>query len=179
MIAQGRMDGPEREVIMGSYWAGYHGQGLVLTAGEFQSFLRSYADGCTDEGTKQEIEDFLDDEISIDDITFKSASGKPFTMFDVDNGFGSGFTLTPYREHGKPNRDWEPDRHILNGWDDDGTVYVCGADMRIDGMDCFDRKAYGSYEEFVDEFKDKLAVHLPEGFDWESHIGIYQYAAYA
>lgn len=121
----------------------------------------------------------MDDEISIDDITFKSASGKPFTMFDVDNGFGSGFTLTPYREHGKPNRDWEPDRHILNGWDDDGTVYVCGADMRIDGMDCFDRKAYGSYEEFVDEFKDKLAAHLPEGFDWESHIGIYLYAAYA
>lgn len=65
MIAQGRMDGPEREAIMGSYWAGYHGQGLVLTAGEFQDFLRSYADGCTDEGTKQEIEDFLDEEINL------------------------------------------------------------------------------------------------------------------
>lgn len=164
---------------MGSYWAGHYGQGLVLTAGELDGFMRSYMEDCTDRGTKQELEEFFDEECDITDLTFKSASGKPFKMFEVDTTSCSGFCLIPYRKQGEPNRDYEQNGDIWECWSDDATMYVCQADNAIDGMDCFDRKAYGSYEEFVDEFKDKLAAHLPEGFDWESHIGIYQYAAYA
>ena len=33
--------------------------------------------------------------------------------------------------------------------------------------------------EIVKEFKEKLAAYVPDGFDWESHIGFFQCATFA
>ena len=38
---------------------------------------------------------------------------------------------------------------------------------------------YKSTEEIVKEFNEKLAAYIPDDFDWESHIGFFQYAAFA
>lgn len=46
-------------------------------------------------------------------------------------------------------------------------------------MHCFEKKAYESYEEFVAEFKRKMENYLPKDFNWDAHIGKYNYACYA
>ena len=95
-------------------------------------------------------------------------------IFCADDGSTEGFRLVPYRVNGKPNNKWEKNENIP-----DNNVYVVDADKNINGMDCFEKKAYESYEEFVSEFKDKMNGCLPEDFDWDAHIGIYSYACFA
>ena len=51
-------------------------------------------------------------------------------------------------------------------------------DRDLDGPMSFVRKPYDSYEDFVDEFRRKMGQYLPEDFDWDAHIGRFNYSAY-
>lgn len=159
---------------MSSYWAAYHGQGLALTPEEFSVFLENYKTKWAGNKALEKIEDLEEGEIDLSDVNFITSAGQEFDMFCVDDGSAEGFRLIPYRVDGKPNDDWE-----LTDFFPSNNVYVLSADKTIDGMACFDKKAYDSYAEFLDEFKGKLAEYLPEDFDWDAHIGIYSYACYA
>ena len=161
--------------IMGQYWAAYHGQGLVLKPDEFNLFLKNYESKHRDDTELMEqIADYYEGDISVDDLCFLSASGGKFVVFCAEDGTAEGFRLIPYRINGEPNTEWKVSEDMPTN-----NVYVVTADEPIDGMRCFEKRTYASYGAFVDEFKDKMDGCLPEGFDWGSHVGIYSYAAFA
>lgn len=157
-----------------NYWAAYHGQGLVLSEQEFHAFLKNYEEKCRNNDLLDEIGKYKAGDIGLNAINFVTGAGRKFSIFPVEDGDMEGFRLTPYRVDGKPNIDWDINESIPFN-----NVYVVTADKAIDGMDCFEKKAYESYEQFVEEFKDKMDGCLPAGFDWDSHIGIYSYACFA
>lgn len=160
-----------------SYWAGYSGQGLCLTQKEFDAFLNEYVNALTAAGNHEALEqmqELNDGSRCLDDVSFVSAAGEEFNLFCADDGSTEGFHLVPYRVGGKPNRKWDACPQTLSD-----NMYVLTADKAIEGMDCFEKKAYDSYEEFLDEFKRKMGSYLPAYFDWDSHVGIYTYACYA
>lgn len=158
-----------------SYWAAYSGQGLVLNLKEFNDFLEIYASAANngDRGA-EELGEYYDGEKTIDEVHFtKPGTNDTFMFFEVDDGSCEGFRLFNYRINGKKNDKWKQADIPMNN------VYVLTSERNLDGMDCFDGPVYTSYEAFVQEFKDKLAAYLPEGFDWDAHIGYYSYACFA
>lgn len=160
---------------MSAYWAAYHGEGLVLTPDEFERFLKNYQERHEqDTGLVKQIEEYLGGGIGINEITFRSRQGNPFSIFYVSEDIAEGFRLFPYRIAGRPNTEWKQNEHMSSN-----SVYVVSADKPINGMSCFEEKPYASYRDFVEEFTDKMDGCLKEGFDWDSHIGIYSYAAFA
>lgn len=160
---------------MSQHWAAYHGQGLVLKPDEFELFLKNYESKHRDDAEFMELlADYYEWNISVDDMYFLSASGKKFAVFCAESGTAEGFRLIPYRIDGKPNTEWKVNEDVPAD-----NVYVVTADEPIDGMQCFEKRAYASYRAFVDEFKDKMDGCLPKDFDWDSHVGIYSYAAFA
>lgn len=159
-----------------SYWAGYSGQGLCLTEDEYKEFLNSYVNVQTAAGNRNALREVekLDEDECLDDIEFFTPSGEKFSLFCADDGCTEGFCLVPYRKDRKPNEKWDACPQTLTD-----NMYVLECERPIDGMQCFEKKAYESYEEFVAEFRRKMEAYLPEDFDWDSHIGIYTYACYA
>ena len=57
--------------------------------------------------------------------------------------------------------------------------YMAFSDKSFDGPEVFSKKPYDSYEAFVEEFKRKFEKYLPSDFDWDAHLGRFNYAAYA
>ena len=159
---------------MSSYWAAYHGQGLVLTRNEFDRFLENYKSEGICEKSLSEIREFEEGDIDLEEVDFLSLSGEVFNLFCASDNHTDGFYFVPYRIQGKPNERWKNNEDIPMN-----VVYVLASDREIAGMRCFEEKAYDSYESFADEFKRKMAHYLPDDFDWDAHIGIYSYACYA
>lgn len=159
---------------MSMYWAGYYGQGLVLTESEFSGFLANYKAKCTNEEILRNLEYLENGDIDVWDVSFVTSTGIKFGVSFEGNDNTSGFRLIPYRIDGKPNTKWHKNEDIPSS-----DVYIIYSDKAIDGMECFDKKAYESYEEFLNEFKNKMDSCLPEDFDWDAHIGIYSYACFA
>lgn len=158
-----------------SYWAGYSGQGLCLNEDEFYTFLEKYKEKVpkTDSSIPK-IEDFEDGEEDVQEIDFLSSKGEDrFSFFCADDGCCEGFRLFNYRINGKKNEKYE------SADTPDNNVYVLTCDNALDGMDCFEKMPYESYEAFVQEFIDKMGAYMPDDFDWDAHIGIYSYACYA
>lgn len=55
--------------------------------------------------------------------------------------------------------------------------YVLPCGKPLDSYDSlFEKPAYGSYDELVQEFKDELGKYLPSTFEFETHIGKIMYA---
>lgn len=159
-----------------SYWAGYNGHGLCLTEDEYEEFLNNYVNVQTAAENHEALCEMekLNEGECLDDVWFVSTSGEKFSLFCADDGSMEGFRLIPYRKDGKPNEEWDTCPQTLTD-----NIYVLECERPIDGMQCFEKKAYESYEEFVAEFRRKMEAYLPEDFDWDSHIGMYNYACYA
>lgn len=159
-----------------SYWTGYNGQGLCLTEDEYEVFLDAYVKAQKAAGNHEALREVekLDEDEDLSNIWFVSLSGKKFSLFCADDGCTEGFRLIPYRMNGRPNKKWDTCPQTLSD-----NMYVLDCDRPIEGIDCFEEKAYKSYEEFVDEFKRKMESYLPKDFDWDAHIGMYNYACYA
>lgn len=156
---------------MGSYWAGYSGQGLCLSRKEFEEFLENYKTKCPDKAALARIKEFEEGDITLSEVDFIAPKGVRFNMFCADEDSTEGFRLIPYRIGGKPNAGQKANSEIPFN-----DVYVLPADRAIDGIACFTRKAYNHYTDFCNEFKDKMYKYLPYNFDWDSHIGRFTYA---
>lgn len=97
-----------------------------------------------------------------------------------------GMSFQPYYTNGKANI-YCPDENGLNINPDyvdfivlrNETSYMFYSDRLLDSVEAFERRPYGSYEEFKREFKDKMGKYLPDDFDWDAHIGRFNYACYA
>lgn len=160
---------------MSSYWAGYAGQGLCLTDGEFREFLDNYKAMSTNKKSLKQVEEYEDSCGNVSEITFRNGKNEKFSFFMADDGCCEGFRLIPYRIGGKPNTGYRPNLDMP-----DANIFILNADHQLDGMKAFNpKKVYPSYKAFRTEFERKLGEYMPDDFDWDAHIGIYSYACYA
>lgn len=185
---------------MSSWWAGYYGSGLKLNEKEFLAFQEKYLE--VNELTKLDIihevatscEDLDYDEETMEEDVFREYGyvwsedkKKRFYIVEINDDSCDGMHLSPYYSNGHPNVEFynnedgvlelNPDYKDL--WFLGENSYVAFSERSLDDYRAFDEKPYGSYEEFVQEFKDKFGRYLPEDFDWDAHIGRISYAAYA
>ena len=167
---------------MRQYWAGYHGSALVMNEEEFELFKKLYAEK---RGMDSErLEDVIWSE-GIREVAFiRSACGQAttFKITDILRDDCDGMWFVPYRSHGKPNlyhknKDGYDSREEYNLRSEN--LYVVFSDHTMDGPSAFVKIPYRTYEDLINEFKEKLVGYLPEDFDWDKHIGMFSYAAYA
>lgn len=99
-----------------------------------------------------------------------------------------GMRFSPYYYNGKPNTYYVYDRNGKRCINQDyqefrtyriDTSYMAFSDKSFDGPEVFSKKPYDSYKAFVEEFKRKFEKYLPSDFDWDAHLGRFNYAAYA
>lgn len=168
---------------MSSYWAAYYGVALVLKEKEFCDFLEKYA-----EKHNLERED-LDEKIEDDGVReypfVKSANSEVFEITDILTDSCDGMYLIPFYNKGKKNTYFTDQEKKEVNKDycalslRDKNLYAVFSDKDMMSVESFEKKRYDSYEELVQEFKDKLQNYLPDDFEWDIHIGNFSYAAYA
>lgn len=121
------------------------------------------------------------------EIAMDPESEKRFGIVRIpDDDIYDGMRFMPYRVNGKFNVpyvivDEEKSKNPeFVDWIDlrSETSYMVFCDRDLDGPMSFVRRPYDSYEDFVDEFRRKMGQYLPEDFDWDAHIGRFNYSAY-
>lgn len=121
------------------------------------------------------------------EIAMDPESEKRFGIVRIpDDDIYDGMRFMPYRVNGKFNVpyvivDEEKSKNPeFVDWIDlrSETSYMVFCDRDLDGPMSFVKKPYDSYEDFVDEFRRKMGQYLPEDFDWDAHIGRFNYSAY-
>lgn len=166
---------------MSSYWAGYSDTCMVLTDSEFQEMMKQY---------KKKNPRAVIDEEDIEETSFVMSKfagtmeleDHTFYVTELSDSFvdAQGVVLIPiYRKDGTPNisADLEcEDVHPMAGSD---RCYFLSSDKCMTGAKAFEEKPYNSYQDFVQEFKDKVAEYLPDTFDWNAHLGNLYYAVFA
>lgn len=186
---------------MSSYWKGYYGVACVMKEEEYFGFLEKYAE--KNGKDLDELEAEIDNEglacYSFIKSSCHDTKGStlepdvPFEITEILTDDCDGMSLIPYRTRRKSDNAVIPNQYFLGISGDKPIVntdfrtrslranncYVIFADRDMDGCKAFERKVYDSYEDLVQEFKDKLETYLPEDFDWDFHIGRFSYAAYA
>lgn len=121
------------------------------------------------------------------EIAMDPESEKRFGIVRIpDDDIYDGMRFMPYRVNGKFNVpyvivDKEKSKNPeFVDWIDlrAETSYMVFCDRDLDGPMSFVKKPYDSYEDFVDEFRRKMGQYLPEDFNWDAHIGRFNYSAY-
>lgn len=183
---------------MGNYWAANHGTALVLSYEEMNDMLHKYIEqNPADVNGKESFEiwneiineyrNLICSKHAGTILTEDNCSAKLyFTVTDVSCAFTSGATLHPYVVNGKPNVPGtfnergnfipNPD-HVCHKYNDD--VYAIWSDKELNSAAAFVEQPYKSYDDLRQEFKNKLKTYLPDDFDWDSHIGVFDYASFA
>lgn len=178
---------------MSSYYAAYHGSALVLEEKEFEQFLENYKKLVVKKLKKELVEDFnrmlTGEGCQIREYSFvksnkihKNPNGilmsesksDIFEILDISPDDCDGMLLCPYLSYGKLH--WEADNFIDYRYE---KIFVIFSDYQLDSPLTFLEKPYNSYSDFVNEFKEKLSIYLPENFDWDKHIGSFSYCCYA
>lgn len=91
--------------------------------------------------------------------------------------------FTPYYYGGKKNNQYvpaqdegyvrNPDVHTIEYDPDKNPIlFVAPSNKPINSPDIFEGEKPYTYPELVQEFVEKFGNYLPDGFDWDSHIGI-------
>lgn len=177
---------------MSSYYAAYFGSALVLREKEYSQMIKNYEAKVVTRLRKTLQEDFFnmreDEGCLIREYSFirsnnmgedpndvlESESSKTFGIIDISPDDCDGMYLLPYLNNGKLH--WEHDTGIDLRSE---KLYAIFSDFQLDSPLAFIAKPYESYDNFVDEFKEKLKEYLPDDFDWDSHIGCFSYSCYA
>lgn len=160
---------------MSECWAAYYGDALVLNDQEFEEFCRVYAK------TNNIEPDALFEKLSVREFDFVQSKvpDKTFHISDILSDDCDGKCLIPFYWKGRPNVPDNNNGYIKRFFWREHDCYAVFADHDRYSVTDFSKQAYPSYEDFVQEFKDKLEKYLPDHFDWDSHLGCFSYAAYA
>lgn len=194
---------------MSSYYAAYYGSGLRLNEKEFCDFIERYLEAnkmskeelvkeycarCDIPYYEDDVENTFDTLITSNvmdfvwalDLSVNDREKRRCFVNCISPDDSDGMSFQPYYTNGKANiycadengENTNPD--YVDFIDLRGeTTYMFYSDRSLDSVKAFERRPYNSYEEFKQEFKDKMATYLPDDFDWDAHIGRFNYACYA
>lgn len=180
---------------MSSYWSAISGTVLVLNKKEVEDFFKKYVsinfkNGKEPNDDMRELKEMIDENGYEETPFFRSSCREqlilsfPTLKSCMDADFGeiekNIFTAMLYDEDeysGGMMYKFNCENGNFAGVDSGRLLFF--ADKSTRPQDILTDKSYKSTEEIVDEFKDKLSAYLPEDFDWDSHIGFFQCAAYA
>lgn len=180
IVANGKQTQKKRRnEIMSMYYAGYFGTALKLNTEEFTSFLERYREiAAEDEAINFEYKDFDEDSLDLSDIGFIWGADlclpvrREFKVARISPDQCDGMMFSPYSSsEGQTFLYEDPDD--LRG-EDSFLIFSEGQPLKPYG-----KPYYKSYLDLVREFKDKAEAYLPKDFDWEKHIGLFRYAAFA
>jgi hypothetical protein len=141
------------------------------------------------------IDELFDQMVESDEIAFTwgadagsgNARKRLFSpvVASPDNGC-DGMYFLRYYANGKPNVFFTDREKEIKNPDYVGAIllrhetsYMFYSDHTLDSVEVFEKRPYYSYQEFRQEFQDKMAAYLPDDFDWDAHIGTFRYAQYA
>lgn len=186
---------------MSSYWAGYHGSGLVLSQAEMDAFLKEYKkkNPSQADSLDEAVEDYPFEEINficapyagtitenVQENCPSSFLGQTFCFEKISDDCCEGPMFVPFfRSDGRMNRHECREDGTYEGISmqtpdlENGALYVLFSHKDLDSVNAFFERPYASYNDFVKEFVDQLGAYLPEDFDWNAHLGNLSYACYA
>lgn len=130
---------------------------------------------------------YIPSDLSGTEVAMDPESEGRFSIVRIsDNDIYDGMRFMPYRVNGKFNVPYttENGTQVKNqefvNWIDlrSETSYMVFCDIPLDGPMSFVKKPYNSYEDFVNEFRHKMEQYLPKDFDWDAHLGRFNYSAY-
>lgn len=120
------------------------------------------------------------------DLSLGNSRKRTFCPTIVSPDDSDGMNFYQYYANGRPNTYYKDEERETANPDyvdpillRDETSYVFYSDRMLDSVNAFERRPYSSYQEFEQEFKNKMAAYLPDDFDWDAHIGRFSYARYA
>lgn len=168
---------------MSQFWAGYHGTALVLNASEYISMLDQYEKKVTlftGQEKQKEISHFLHNiEENIREFPFTYSSDlarndkqRSFFVTPVSPDDCDGMWFCQYCKWGDPEAS-----DVSGEYDRKEEKYIFFSERQL--FRPYGEMPYRTYEELENEFKEKLAGYLPADFNWEGHIGLFSYAAFA
>lgn len=165
---------------MSSFWAANHGIALVLSYEEMdeivENYCRKYPDYKLAEKKQKEKENF----ILFEDDVFEFTNGIMFSVTDVNTDYADGMYFIPFKcPDGSFNTldKCETDDYVSYAWREPG-VYALFSEHAMDSAEAFIQNPYPTYEDLVQEFKNKLIGLVPDDFNWDAHIGRFSYATY-
>jgi len=182
----------------------YYGSGLVLDETEFTCFIEQYlqlnklskeeivketwGDHYQEARQHHSVDVLFDNMVMADEVAFRWGADLPDT--ECERYFSVDYASTdcgevmfqPYHVNGKANvryanrKTQTANQDFVDFLDIQGDRYFFHSDHELDSPEAFEERPYGSYEEFRQEFVDKMGAYLPGDFDWDSHIGRFNYA---
>lgn len=165
---------------MSSYWSATNGIALVLSYEEMdeivENYCRKYPDSKLAEKKQKEKENF----ILFEDDVFEFTNGIMFSVTDVNTDYADGMYFIPFKcPDGSFNTldKCETDDYVSYAWREPG-VYALFSEHAMDSAEAFIQNPYPTYEDLVQEFKNKLIGLVPDDFNWDAHIGRFSYATY-
>lgn len=163
---------------MSSYYAPCQTIALVLSEKEYCNLLESYIEKTTDE-TKEIAENLLNDTYEGDISEYKLNKHNPFTITPVITDECDGMTFTPLYVKNTPNAG--PNFHTPTVWENRRTHnwYLISVEKQITPIHFLFKQTYTTPKEIYDELQNKTKDYLPNDFDWDKHIGLFEYCQYA
>lgn len=164
---------------MSSYWAANHGIALLLSYEEMEQVIETYCKKYPDSelAEKRQEGDFYLDEEDVFTIPEREIF---FFVTDVNTDYADGMYFIPFKcPDGSFNvlDKCETDDYISYAWREPG-VYALFSEHAMDSAEAFIQNPYPTYEDLVQEFKNKLIGLVPDDFNWDAHIGRFSYATY-
>ena len=166
---------------MSSYWAGYSDTCMVLTDSEFREMMKQYEKKNPRAVVNEEDLESMAFVISKFAGTV-ALKDRTFHVTQLSDSFvdAQGVVLSPiYRKDGTPNISADLECKDVYPMADSDRCYFLSSDKCMTGAKAFEEKPYDSYQDFVQEFKDKAAGYLPDDFNWNAHLGNLYYAVFA
>ena len=186
---------------MSSYWAAESGLALLLEKEETTNFLKQYLsktfykDAEPNELSANAIFDLIG-EYSAEEFGFvksKYADDNPFKSLNesiLDEDFDKSnihklFNITIWNEDQYDGALFVPmEKDERCGKDKCFTfrkndAIIIWSDKSMMPWEILNGNSYKSTDEIIEEFKEKLAVYLPDDFNWKSHIGFIEFAVFA
>ena len=165
---------------MSSHWAATHGIALVLSYKEMDEIVETYCQKYPNTELAQKKQDEKDYFSLYEDDFFELANGIMFSVTDVNTDYADGMYFIPFKcQDGSFNTldKCETDDYVSYAWREPG-VYALFSEHAMDSAEAFIQNPYTTYEDLVQEFKNKLIGLVPDDFNWDAHIGRFSYATY-
>ena len=159
---------------MSSFWAATHGIALLLSYEEMERIIETYCKKYPDsELAEKKQKDYF--YLDVEDVFILPERKLSFFVTDVNPDYADGMYFIPFK---CPDGSFNiHDKCISYAWREPG-VYAIFSEHAMDSAEAFIKNPYPTYDDLVQEFKNKLLGLVPDDFNWDAHIGRFSYATF-